>query len=253
MSLRIATVTLSVLMAVCGPGAAAAQTPEKASSDMKVSIYPVLLWVPSFSATTNVPSFPDTPGGPDLPGSSGSTQSSSLDGALLAGFSIEKARWRVDADGIWAALVSERERPLLSVDLDVLYGHAAGGVKFYKDLYVTGGVRRVALKYDIQVADRVQHFVRKPGIWDPIVGLAWHSPAGSRVVLHVSADGGGFGAGADVDLAAAARADLKLTRHFGLTGGYSVLYLKLSDTVQQRTFTIEQTIHGPVLGLGLYF
>ena len=253
MSVRIATVTLTVLIALCRPGAAAAQTPDNTSSDMKVSIYPILLWVPSFSTTTNVPPFPDSPGGPDMPGSSGSTHSSSLDGAVLAGFSIEKARWRVDADGIWAALVSERERPLLSVDMDVIYGHAAGGVKIYKDLYVTGGVRRVALKYDIQVADRAQHFVREPGIWDPIVGLAWHSPAGSRLVLHVSGDGGGFGVGAEADIAAAARADLKLTRHFGLTGGYSVLYLKLSDTVLQRTFTIEQTIHGPVVGLGLYF
>ena len=40
---------------------------------MKVSVYPILLWVPSFTATTNVPPFPDVPGGPDLPGGSGST------------------------------------------------------------------------------------------------------------------------------------------------------------------------------------
>jgi len=29
--------------------------------------------------------------------------------------------------------------------------------------------------------------------------------------------------------------------------------LKLSDTVLQRTFEIKQTLHGPLLGLGLYF
>jgi hypothetical protein len=32
-----------------------------------------------------------------------------------------------------------------------------------------------------------------------------------------------------------------------------MLYLKLSDTVLQRTFEVKQTLHGPVLGLGLYF
>jgi len=79
-----ATVTFLVLLAVGDPRVAAAQDPAS-SRDMKVSIYPVLVWVPAFSATTNVPPYPDTPGGPDLPGGSGST-STSFDGAFLAGF-----------------------------------------------------------------------------------------------------------------------------------------------------------------------
>ena len=66
-------------------------------------------------------------------------------------------------------------------------------------------------------------------------------------------EGGGFGAGADVDLAGSVRADVRLAGPVGLTLGYTVLYLKLSDTVAQRTFEIKQTIQGPVVGLGLYF
>ena len=286
MHTRIAAVTLS-LSVLCAPGVGFAQTSLKtlaraspidaaeprtgkvdaaaprtlpseslpqatSSDDTKVSVYPILLWVPAFTATTTVPPFPDTPGGPDLPGGTGST-STSFDGAALAGFSIEKANWRIDVDGIWAALVTQRERPLLNVDLDVIYGHVTGGVKVYKGLYVTGGVRRLALKYDIQLADRPQHFIRKPGIWDPLVGLAWHSALGSRVTLGVVGEGGGFGAGADVDLGGSVRVDLKIVKHVGLTLGYTALYLKLSDTVLERTFDVKQTLHGPVLGLGLYF
>jgi hypothetical protein len=245
-----------------GPGTVAAAPPAlpvespaqaaTASDDMKVSVYPVLLWVPAFTATTVVPAFPDTPDGPDRPGASGSTEAT-FDGAYLAGVSFEKANWRVDADGIWAALVTTRDRPLLNVDLDLIYGHVSGGVKIYKDLYVTGGVRRVALKYDIELEGRPQHFVRKPGIWDPLVGLGWHGALGSRWTLQVTGEGGGFGAGADVDLAGGVRADLKLATHFGLTAGYHVLYLKLSDTVLERTFEVKQTLHGPIFGLGLYF
>jgi hypothetical protein len=287
MRTRIVTVTLSGVLAVWGAGIASAQTSFKAlasafpletvkgapgtgaaaepriaktkSADVsaapgktKVSVYPILLWVPAFTATTTVPAFPDLPNGPDLPGGSGST-SASFDGAALAGISIEKSIWRVDADGIWAALTTKRDRPLLNVDMDVIYGHVSGGVKIYKELYATAGVRRLALKYDIQLADRPQHFVRKPGIWDPLVGLAWRGALGSRWMLHAIGEGGGFGVGADVDLAGTFRADMQLARHVGLNLGYSVLYLKLSDTALQRTFEVKQTLHGPIVGVGLYF
>ena len=234
------------------PAPATAEAGQLLPTTVKVSVYPILLWVPSFTATTNVPPFPDVPGGPDLPGGSGSTEAS-FDGAALAGVSIEKANWRIDADGIWAALTTTRDLPLLDVDLDIVYGHVVGGVKLYKDLYVTGGVRRVALKYDIQIGDRPQHFERKPGIWDPLVGLGWHGALGSWLALHVVGEGGGFGAGADVDLSGSVRADVKLAKHFGLTLGYGALYLKLSDTVLQHTLEIKQTMHGPIVGFGLYF
>jgi anti-anti-sigma regulatory factor len=95
MRTRIATVTFSVLLSVCGPGAAWAQTSLKTQAavaaaeaavsrpgtldltaprtmpseslaqaaisfgDMKTSVYPVLVWVPAFSATTTVPAFPE--------------------------------------------------------------------------------------------------------------------------------------------------------------------------------------------------
>jgi hypothetical protein len=263
MSPRMMIISLSVLLGVCDAGTAGAQTPAgsaaapvvlepERSTDLKVSVYPVLLWVPSFSTTTNVPPFPDTPGGPDLPGARGSTEAS-LDGAFLAGVSLEKNRWRIDADGIWAAMVTQRDRPLLKVDLDVVYGHISGGVRVYKDLYVTGGVRRLSLKYDISLEGRPQHFERKPGLWDPLVGLGWHGDLGSRWTLHALAEGGGFGVGADVDLSGGVRADLKVVQHFGVTFGYSVLYIKLSDTVGQKTLEVKNTLHGPVVGLGLYF
>ena len=204
-----------------------------------VSIYPVLLWVPSIRLHTNVPPFPDAPDGPDGPGDVGAS-TSSFDGAALAGVSIAKSNWRLDVDGIWAALVTERERPVLKVDVDVIYGHVAGGVKIYKDLYAIGGVRRLALKYDVHLQD-CPSFVRKPGIWDPLVGLAWHGGLGSRWTLNAAVEGGGFGAGADVDLSGSVRADVRLAGPVGLTFGYSALYLKFSDTLVQRTFEVKQT------------
>jgi hypothetical protein len=159
---------------------------------------------------------------------------------------------RIDADGMWAAFGGDRpERPILNVDVDAIYAHASLGYKVYSDLYATVGVRRMALKYEIQLGDR--EFSRKPGLWDPLVGVGWHHAAGNKLDVHATFEGGGFGVGSDTDISTALRLDWKPTTHFGLTGGYSLLYFTLSNTIGDRTFTAKQTLHGPIVGLGLYF
>ena len=141
--------------------------------------------------------------------------------------------------------------PVFTVDADVIYLHFSGGRRLFKDLYATAGVRRFAVKYDID-ADAFGSFERKPGVWDPLIGLGWHTQ-GRTFEWHAIFEGGGFGAGADVDLAASARADWKPIPHFGITGGYQFLYFKISDTARGRPFTVKQTLHGPIVGLGFYF
>ena len=66
-------------------------------------------------------------------------------------------------------------------------------------------------------------------------------------------EGGGFGVGSDVEMFGGVRFDFRPMTHFGLTGGYNLLYFKVTNEVAKRTFKIEQSLHGPVLGIGLYF
>jgi len=42
-------------------------------------------------------------------------------------------------------------------------------------------------------------------------------------------------------------------RHFGLAAGDDILSLKVSDEVSRRTVIVKPTIHGPAVGIGLYF
>jgi len=91
------------------------------------------------------------------------------------------------------------------------------------------------------------------GSWDPLLGVGWHHAVNPKFDLHATFEGGGFGVGADVDISTAVRFDWKPATHFGITGGYSLLYFTLSDTVLDRKFTAKQTLHGPVIGIGLYF
>ena len=171
---------------------------------------------------------------------------------MVGGFSASKDRFRDDVDGMWAAVGGDRpERPFLKVDLDAIYFHVSGGVEVANNLYLTGGVRRLALKYNVVFGEQPE-FERKPGVWDPLVGVGYHK-IGDVLEVHAAFEGGGFGVGSDVDLSGVFRIDWKPLRHFGLTAGYNYLYFKVEDDVRNRTFTVKQTLHGPILGIGLYF
>ena len=234
----------TLIVVACALGFAQAA---QAQDDWQINAYPVLAWVP-LGIDIDV----ELPPGDSNSGGSGSIVDGRFDGAFFAGVSATNNTWRIDSHVMWAAVGGDRiERPNLTVDADVIYGYAGAGRAIARNLFVTGGVRRVALKYEIQLGD-LPHFSRKPGVWDPLVGIGYHR-VGEKLEVHGTFDAGGFGAGADVDMGGSFRLDWKPTRHFGITGGYGFLYLDVRDTVAGREFVVQQTMHGPTLGIGLYF
>jgi hypothetical protein len=240
--------SIGIVLAVAAT--AGAQPASSGDDGWNVAIYPVFAWVPlDIDIKVDVPPFDNGEGG-----GAGDIIDSRFDGAFLGGFYASKGLFRVDGDGMWAAVGGDRpERPVLRVDADVIYFHLTGGAKVYKDLYVTAGVRRLALKYDIGIAD-FPTFERKPGLWDPVVGAGWHTEgSGRKLEIHSAIEVGGFGVGTDSEVFASFRVDYKPLAHFGIAAGYSLLYFKLEDTVRNRTFKVEQTLHGPVVGIGFYF
>jgi hypothetical protein len=66
-------------------------------------------------------------------------------------------------------------------------------------------------------------------------------------------DGGGFGVGSDVDVTATGRAEWQFVRHFGLSMGYGGMHFSQSKTIASQTFSISPTLHGPIMGLGIFF
>jgi hypothetical protein len=241
------SVTLSTVARAQTPAAPSPSSSSDASDEgWTFAVYPILAWVPTnIDVDLNLP--PSEGGGINLP-----IDDSQLDGAFLAGFAASKGPVRLEADFMWAAFGGDRvELPRYSVDVDVIYGHGTVGVRIVPDLYITGGVRRIALKYDVSIPDR-QPFTRKPGVWDPVVGLAWHRVR-PRFELHAQSEYGGFGVGADYEFSAGGRVDWKFARHFGLIGGYGYLRFKVSDDVGDKELVATQTLHGPVAALGIYF
>jgi len=248
--MRVFRIVFFAVCVVVLSHAAGAQTTTPGSAadeNWHVTVYPILAWVPlDISIDVDVPPFGGDGGG------TGEIVESQFDGAFFGGVAASNGVWRIEGYGLWASFGGNRlERPSLTVDVDLIYGSAKLGRRVAPELYITGGVRRVAVDYDITLGD-LPHFARKPGVWDPIVGIGWHR-ARPKVEWHAAFEGGGFGAGADVDLGASVSVDWKPIPHFGLTAGYNLLYLKITDSVVNRDVTMKMTVHGPTVGIGLYF
>jgi len=223
--------------------------PFAAAQGWHVAVYPILGWLPlGIEMSFDVPPFDGGAG----TGGDRDIIDGRFDGAFLGGVSVEKDRFRVDADVVWAAVGGDRlELPSLTADVDLIYAHAMGGFKVAPDWFVTAGVRRLALDYSIRIANQPE-FSRKPGLWDPLIGVGWHRTR-DKLDWHAIIEGGGFGVGADVDFGAGLRFDWKPISKFGITAGYNFLYFKASNTVRNSEFTFKQTLHGPTLGIGIYF
>lgn len=235
----------------------AGQAAQAADNGWDVEIAPIYLWAPISINSVTLPQFPDLPappGGGDRP--SGES-SASLNGAAMAAFRVEKSRWMARGNLVWAGLSGEKERPYLKVSGNVILGELFTGVEVVNHLYLEGGVRRLAVDVSAKVLDYPE-VSRKPGVWDPVVGMTYRRPLGEHWLLSLHGDGGGFGVGSEVDLNAAVTLDWRMARHFGLTLGYGALYFRLQDswvdsTRIEKSLELGTTLHGPILGFKLLF
>jgi hypothetical protein len=214
----------------------------------KFIIYPVYAWVPFFSSRVTLPTIPGD-GGPVTP--SGST-SGSLNGAAFAGAEIFKGKWSGTFTFLYAGLSSTRTTPRTTLTADFIYGQALVERDVYKGLSFGAGFRRLAVDLTATL-DTYPSVSREPGFWDPLLSATYRKQLSKKWRFTGHFDGGGFGVGSDFDIGAAASADWRFAKHFGLTMGGAYLHFENSNTVLTKTLTIEPTMYGPTFGFGIYF
>jgi len=255
----------AVIVAVLLGGGAASAAPQASASAQpapsaagapkrtEVVVYPILAWLPIYGAHALLPSRPELPGlPPDAGGGASARTSGSFNGAALVGVTVVSPRWMFQFDLLWAGLSGEAQRPHAKATADIVFGGVYGGRQIGHGVAVMGGVRRIALNLGVEI-DTLSKFERKPGVWDPLLGVAWRRELGRKWIATVDVMGGGFGVGADVDASAHARLNWDVAKHVRLTFGYGLLYLDLSDGDGDRRFTTQQTLYGPEFGLGIKF
>jgi hypothetical protein len=219
----------------------------------EVVIYPILGWLPIYGAHAILPNRPEFPGlPPDEGGGSRVDTDGSLNGAALVGVSVVSPKWVFQFEFLWAGLSGEAQRPHATATADIVFGGVYGGRQIGHGLAVMGGVRRIAANLGLEI-DTLGSFERKPGVWDPLVGIAWRREISRKWIATIDVMGGGFGVGADVDASLHARLNWDPLKHMRVAFGYGMLYLDLSHGVGDKTLTTQQTLYGPELGIGIKF
>jgi hypothetical protein len=239
-----------------------APTPNAGKRPVKVVIYPILVQLPLFGASIDLPALPGGGGGGggDESGDVSGSTDVSLNAAYLAGVMVETDRIFVEAAGTWADVSADRQSPNVSLKTKTLLFEARGGVRVFKGLSATGGVHHLSMDLDATIdlprLGRALQGTAKPAYWDPMIGVDWRGQYG-RWEIQTGFEGGGFGVGTDVDLSGTVRADYRLG-WFDMRFGYIITHLEatvldVSIGRFQRQMVVSQTLHGPSLGIGIAF
>ncbi len=234
---------------------------DKGPDAWETVIYPVFAWAPVLGADVRLPEIPAGPGGGGGEGGEiipEGTTSGNFNGAAFVGAEILKSNWTLTANALYAGMSGERTSPRVRIGLNVIFGSLMVGHQLLLNgLSLEGGFRRMALNMNATVADYPK-VSRKPGVWDPLLGLTYRRQLSKKWRLNGHMDGGGFGVGCDYDLAEGARFDWRFAKHFGMSMGLAALQFKITNTILdntsvRRTLTMAQTTYGPEFGFGIYF
>jgi hypothetical protein len=222
---------------------------QKDPSAWEVDLYPIYGFLPNFSSGITLPELPDAPGSGNRPKAD---VSSSFNGAWASAFAARKNKWVMEGGFMWASISADNSRPVVKVGLDTIYGAFFVGREVLPGLALEGGFRRMNLDLTARIEPSPE-VSRNIGLWDPLIGLTYRKQIARKWMFTGHVDGGGFGVGSNWTVGARANFDWRFAKHFGTTFGYSMLFLDVTDTQNQRTIDMTPKLYGPVIGLGIYF
>ena len=249
------TAAAVILVLACGAAPLLAQTATSttpASEEPARSvIYPVLAFLPFYGLDVNLPSgvpCVDCPTEPTTPSGS----SSGLSGAWFAGLRLEMGRIAVSGDFNYAGLSAERDSPFLNADVKLYLASIFGGVRVYKALFLDGGARYQRMDATFRIL-QFPNVDWKPTGWSPAVGTTFRPTLGKHWLLYTHLDYGGFATNDVSTVTGTGRIEWRPIRNLAVTAGYGFTKLTLDGTIRSRNIHVSQTLHGPILGIGIPF
>ncbi len=235
------------MVLACGAAPLLAQTAAPAKG-WEVAIYPIFGYLPIHGVDLSLPE--PAPCTTCPPAVAETTWDSGLSGAWFAAFRVEYGRLAVAGDYNYAGLTASRDLPFLDLETDVTVGGIWGGVRAVGALFFEGGARYTQLNLKATILS-FPAFSWKPSSWQPMIGTTFRPHLGGHLLLFTHLDGTLNNPFSTVT--GTARLEWRPISHLAITGGYGFTRLKYDDTILERPISLRQTLHGPMLGIGIPF
>jgi hypothetical protein len=244
----VAASALTIAPPVCAQTAPTSKPP--AADERWNVVYPVLAWMPLFGMHATLPPAPPCEGCPPEP-PDGSGTSPGLSGAWVGSVRLEFLR-RLDvlADYNYAGLSASREDPYFHAKAKFNLGVILGGVRVWGPIFVEGGARYQGIDTTITVRE-FPSVSWSAGRWSPAIGTTYRQILRGewRVYSHIDWSGTN-----NVSMTnGEARVEWRPWRYFAVTGGYGFARLTFDGDILSKPIHTTQTIHGPVVGIGIPF
>jgi hypothetical protein len=243
----VRTAAAVILVLSCGAAPLLAQNAAPAK-DWSVEIYPIFGYLPIHGVDVSVPEPPACTTCP--PAVAESSWDSGLSSAWFASFRVEKGRISFTGDYNYAGLTASRDLPFLDLQADVTLGGITGGVRTVGALFLEAGARYTQLNLRATILS-FPAFSAKPSSWQPLIGATFRPSFGKHLLLYTVLNGTISSPFSTVT--GTARLEWRPISHLAVTAGYGFTRLKYEDTILSRDVSFKQTLHGPLLGIGIPF
>ncbi|HUD73309.1 MAG TPA: hypothetical protein VMQ62_15235 [Dongiaceae bacterium] len=177
----------------------------------------------------------------------------------MAAYRGTDGRWSVMVNSMFMGLAMTKDGPLggsAEVDFDQTMLEVDGGWRFAKQFELYFGLRGTAIDLNVEVRP-VTGTTQEDGdrrSWvDPLVGIRYEVPMGSKWTFVGRGDVGGFGVGSDFAWQAMAHFDWRISPHFGAAFGYVALDMDYEDGEGRDFFKYDMLASGPFAAATFHF
>lgn len=171
-----------------------------------------------------------------------------------------KEKWGGFVDLNYVNLEADKDTPppggTVTPKLTMFMSEFAGFYRLNKDAHkfdFFGGIRYTDIDGKLEFSGPLGIQKGNESWVDPMFGLRWRWKFADKWALITRGDIGGFGVGSDFAWSASGLIDWRPWKHVGFLLGYRALYADYETGSGSGKFAFDATMHGPIIGLNIFW
>jgi hypothetical protein len=181
-----------------------------------------------------------------------------LNMAAMGDLRLEKGRWAIQSNILWAELEADKALGPLNINVEptMWIVEVDGRFRLNDQWELLAGIRYYDFKVDFNITGALGVAVSGSEDWvDPVVGIVFSSPLSDRWTFAAAGDIGGFGVGSDFAFQLWGMFDYRFgkSKRHSFVFGWRHLDFDYDTGGGNRRFELDTYMTGPILGVRFRF